>query len=410
MKQPDKIVSMSVEKLIPYARNARTHSDAQVAQIAASMREFGWTNPVLVDGRGGIIAGHGRVLAARKLGIKDVPCIVLGHLSETQKRALILADNKLALSAGWDDELLRIEVDELKLEDFDLSLTGFDSEEIDALLAPPATEGLTDPDDVPELSDKAVSKQGDVWQLGRHRLMCGDSTNAVDVERLTGGVVPDLAICDPPYGVSIVRGGSVGGAKPFGCEHGRAKRAIIEPGTYAPIIGDDTTETAVKSHAVLVSIGVPAIVLWGGNYFANLLPPSRCWLAWDKENTGTFADIELAWTNQDAVARLFRHQWSGLIKASERGERRVHPTQKPVALADWVCEVIAPKAEKIIDLFLGGGGTLISAERKGKTLYAMEMAPVYVDVAIRRWEAFTGVGAIHAETGEQYPEALAFVA
>ncbi len=369
----------------------------------------------MVDEHEAIIAGHGRLDAARKLGMAEVPTITLTGLSDEQKRALVLADNQLALNAGWDAELLALELGELGDAGFDLSLVGFSDEELAAILAD-TTEGLTDPDDVPEAPADPVSVLGDVWTLGRHRLVCGDATARSDIEILTAGIVPDLANCDPPYGINVVRGGSISGAKPFGKVgggkphpfagrvHGRARNAIIEPGIYAPIIGDDTTETAIAAYHMLTDLGVPAIVMWGGNYFADALPASRCWLVWDKENTGSFADCELAWTNQDAIARLFRHQWSGLIKASERGERRVHPTQKPSALADWVSETVNAKAETVIDLFLGSGATLISAERTKRTMFGMELSPAYVDVALLRWQAFTGQQATHASTGATFSE------
>ena len=187
-------------ELIPYARNARTHSDAQVAQIAASIREFGFTNPVLVDGQRGVIAGHGRLLAARKLGMTEVPTLELSHLSPAQRRAYVLADNRLALSAGWDEDLLRVELGELLAEGFDLALTGFEPLEIQGFLAEPTT-GLTDPDEVPTVPEVPTSKLGDVWLLGRHRLACGDSTDPVVVQAALGGVKPHLMVTDPPYGV-----------------------------------------------------------------------------------------------------------------------------------------------------------------------------------------------------------------
>lgn len=187
--------------LIPYARNARTHSESQVAQIAASIREFGWTNPVLVDGQNGVIAGHGRLLAARKLGMQTVPVIELSGLTPAQKRAYIIADNKMALNAGWDEELLSLELGELDALGFDLSLTGFNDLEITALTSF-GTPGLTDPDDIPQLPEQPTARPGDVWLLGGHRLICGDSTSADDVERVLNGVKPHLLVSDPPYGVS----------------------------------------------------------------------------------------------------------------------------------------------------------------------------------------------------------------
>jgi hypothetical protein len=195
------IEQVSIEALIPYARNSRTHSDAQVAQIAASIKEFGFTNPVLIDEDGGIIAGHGRTLAARKLGLDEVPCLRLAYLSEAQKKAYIIADNKLALNAGWDDEMLKVELSELKDLDFDLSLIGFDADELANLLEPEQVEGLTDEDEVPELPETPVTVEGDVWILGNHRLMCGDSTSIDAVDKLMAGQKADMVFTDPPYGV-----------------------------------------------------------------------------------------------------------------------------------------------------------------------------------------------------------------
>lgn len=411
----DKVERRPVASLVPAARNARTHSPEQVDQIVASIKEWGWTVPVLIDEQGCLIAGHGRVLAAKKLGLEQIPVIVAADWTEAQKRAYALADNKLALNSGWDESLLKIELGELKALNFDLAPIGFSPDELGGIFAD-KTAGLTDPDDAPEPPARPVSRLGDVWLMGKHRLVCGDSTSAEAVAVMLRGMIPDLANCDPPYGVSIVKRTSVGGAKPFGATrgvvhspgpdgftrgrvHGPARRAIIKPGVYAPIIGDDSTDTAIASYAVLAALSVPAIALWGGQYFADRLPASRCWLVWDKENTGTFADVEMAWTNCDQTSRLFRHQWSGLIKASERGERRVHPTQKPVALAEWVFETVAPKAKTVVDLFLGSGSTLIAAERVGLTCFGMELAPAYIDIAILRWQTFTGREATLEATG-----------
>ena len=197
------IETIAVDRLIPYARNSRTHSDAQVAQIAASMREFGFTNPVLIDADGGIIAGHGRVMAARQLGLADVPCIRLGHLTDAQKRAYVIADNRLALNAGWDDAMLALELRDLMDAGYDVGLTGFELGEIDELLATldATPEGQTDPDATPPVQSEAITRPGDVWVLGRHRIMCGDSTDAGSVALLMGGGVADLLVSDPPYGI-----------------------------------------------------------------------------------------------------------------------------------------------------------------------------------------------------------------
>lgn len=418
------VIYRDPRNLQPDPRNARTHSEEQIAQIRASIRQFGFTNPILLrDDDATIGAGHGRQLGALAEGLERVPTITLRGLTEIQWRAYAIADNQLALNAGWDVAVLKAEFAALRLMDFDLGLLGFSGDEIGAVMAFGASDGLTDPDEAPEPPASPVSRLGDVWLLGAHRLVCGDATKADDVALLCGGATPDLANCDPPYGISVVKGASDGGAKAFGSVggkrlasdpkhisnfgkvegsqrgrvHGPVRKAIIQPGIYAPVIGDDSTDTAIAAYGVLKGLGVPAIVLWGGNYYADKLPPSRCWLVWDKENTGTFADAELAWTNQDAIVRLLRHQWSGLIKASERGERRVHPTQKPVALAEWVIETVAPDCKTVLDLFGGSGSTLIACEIRGKQAYILEMSPSYVDVMIQRWEKFTGLRASHED-------------
>ena len=414
---------------------------------------------------GEIIAGHGRILAAQKRGFTDAPCMTAVGWSPEQIKAYRIADNKLTENSTWDEDLLKAELTALEDIGFDLTLTGFNLEEINLLVDGGVGQGLTDPDDAPEPPANPVSALGDVWLLGAHRLMCGDSRSLSETQQLCAGIIPDLANCDPPYGISVVKSASVGGAKPFGQTghvgrsdthaiafgklgaraasdpkhianygktgggnapyggwkdgdrtkgpakqgrvHGPARRAIIAPGLYAPIIGDDSTETAVATYGVLTGIGACAIVLWGGNYFANALPPSRCWLVWDKENTGTFADAELAWTNQDAVVRVLRHQWSGLMKASERGEKRVAPTQKPVALAEWVIETVSPKAKSVLDLFGGSGSTLIACERLSRSCFMMEISPHYCDVIIERWRNFTGKQATHEKTGRTFDEIAA---
>jgi len=408
MKKPEhQIEQISIEALVPYARNSRTHSDAQVAQIAASIREFGFTNPVLIDKDGGIIAGHGRVMGARKLGLAEVPCIRLAHLTDTQKRAYIIADNKLALNAGWDDELLAIEFAELADAGFDNLLTGFTQDEIDALTPEQIPEGLTDEDAVPEVQAEPVSKLGDVWLLGKHRVMCGDSTSIDAVEALMDGNAVDMVFTDPPYGISIVSGGGkVGGGGAFGGKRNekKDKSNVIQSSNFAPVAGDDSIDVAVEAIQVIATLGAKVEIIWGGNYYAASLPNSSCWIVWDKQNTGNFADCELAWTNQTTAVRKFEHMWNGMVKASEHGQKRVHPTQKPVALAAWCFEQYGDKCETVVDLFGGSGSTLIACEQKKKTGYIMELSGSYVDVIVRRWQDFTGKQATLEATGATFAE------
>jgi len=389
------IEQLKTEDLLSYARNSRTHSEAQVDQIAASIKEFGFTNPVLIDGDGQIIAGHGRVMAARKLKLSEVPCIRLIHLTETQKKAYVIADNKLALNAGWDDELLALEIEDLKEENFDLSLLGFTQDELDDIAEKIAeeVEGLTDEDAVPETPEEPKTKLGDIYKLGNHRLMCGDSTSIDAVDKLIDGKSVDMVYTDPPYGISIVKGQKIGGDKPFGLKENRGTVGasnVVKANIYAPIAGDDNIDVAIEAIHTINTLGAKVEIIWGGNYYANALENSSCWIVWDKENTGNFADAELAWTNQKTAVRIFKHKWNGMIKASEHGQKRVHPTQKPVKLAEWCIEKYGDECETVIDLFCGSGSTLIACETKKKTGYMMELSPHYCDVIVKRWEDFTG--------------------
>jgi len=372
------IKNIDTALLIPYARNSRTHSDEQVDQIAASIKEFGFLNPVIVDGDNGIIAGHGRVMALKKLNITTVPCIEASHLTETQKRAYIIADNKLALNAGWDDDMLRIEFDELTEDGFDLSLTGFSLDEIDGLQIEVIEDGLTDEDAVPEIPDEPISVRGDVWVLGNHRLMCGDSTSIDDVEKLMDGCSPDLIHTDPPYGMNAV-----------------TKSGVLSKNYKTDILGDDNPDVAKDAFNLIYGLYPEAKqIWWGANYYCSALPDSECWLVWDKNNGGSDqTDCELAWANFRSVVRQF-------TQASEKSNR-VHPTQKPVSLMEWIIKRFRLSAESVADYFGGSGSTLIAAEKHGISSYTMEFDPAFSDVIIKRWQDFTGKEAVNA-TGETF--------
>jgi DNA modification methylase len=365
-----KIVQKPVDKLIPYVNNSRTHSDEQIAQIASSIKEFGWTNPILVDGENGIIAGHGRLMAARKLGYKEVPTIELKDLTETQRKAYIIADNRLALNAGWDNEMLKIEFDELAELGFDMELTGFSFDEIEAL-NPEIIEGLTDEDSVPDIPEEPKTKRGDIYQLGYHRLMCGDSTFIDDVETLMQGTYPDLIHTDPPYGMNAV-----------------SKSSVLKKNYKTDILGDDTPDVAKDAFNLIYGLYPEAKhIWWGANYYCSALPDSECWLVWDKDNgTSDQTDCELAWANFRSVVRQF-------TKASEK-KNRVHPTQKPVALMEWIIRRFKLSSDTIADYFGGSGSTLIAAEKHGIKAFIMEFDPKFCDVIVKRWEDFTGKKAI----------------
>jgi DNA modification methylase len=383
------IKEVEVTALIPYAKNSRTHDDAQIAQIAASIKEFGWTNPILVDGDKGIIAGHGRLMAARKLGMAKVPVIELKTLSKAQKQAYIIADNRLALNAGWDNTMLTIELNELLEDKFALEILGFDKDELDALLNPTQeTEGLTDEDAVPDVPDEPKTKLGDIYILGNHRLMCGDSTSTDAVEKLVDGTTIDLCYTDPPYGIN---------------EKGdRSKRGGLAQGNNLKDFKDDTIDYAVEAYNIVEGVlQVKRQVWWGANYYCHALPQSNNWFVWDKrveeKQKNTQSDCELAWVKSKwSSVRIFRHLWKGLIKGSEHGQKRVHPTQKPVALAEWSFDYFK-EVNTILDLFGGSGSTLIACEKTNRHCLMMEFEPHYCDVIVKRWEDFTGKQAVLSE-------------
>ena len=369
--------------LIPYVRNARTHSPAQVDKIAASIHEFGFLNPIITDGQNGIVAGHGRVMAAQKLGLDTLPTIDAAHLTEAQRRAYVLADNRMALDAGWDNDLLKIELQDLEAEGFDLSLTGFDLGEIAALTLD-ATEGLTDPDAVPDAPAVPVTVLGDVWLLGRHRLMCGDSTSIDAVERLMDDVTPNAVITDPPYGIGI------DGQKKSVSANPKHNRKFHEKR------GWDNERPNASIFAWIVALGVPSVI-WGGNYFADLLPATRGWIYWSKGQDGlTMSDGELAWTTEDKPLRS---------KTVNRGALRgsVHPTQKPAEVIDFSVDFLSvPIKGAILDVFAGSGTVCIVCENTDRRAFMMELDPKYCDVIIQRWQNFTGQTATIEATGQPF--------
>ena len=377
----DKVEQWPIEKLVPYAKNSRTHSDDQIAQLAASIKEWGFTSAILVDEDGGIIAGHGRVMAARKLGLASLPVMVAKGWSEAQKRAYVIADNKLALNAGWDNELLALELAELDGLGFDLELTGFSLDEIAALKPEEVPAALTDEDDVPDVPADPVTRLGDVWLLGQHRLMCGDSTMLGDVETLMGGVSPDCIHTDPPYGMNAV-----------------SKSSVLKKNYKQDILGDDTPDVAKDAFRLVYGLWPDAKqIWWGANYYCSVLPDSECWLVWDKDNgQSDQTDCELAWANFRSVVRQF-------TMASEK-KNRVHPTQKPVALMEWIFRRFKLSVKTVADFFGGSGTTLIAAEKNGVQAFVMEFDPRFCDVIVKRWQDFTGKQATHEETGKHFAE------
>jgi DNA modification methylase len=384
-----------VNRLTPYERNARTHSSEQVAQIAASIVEFGFTNPILVDSHDGIIAGHGRLMAAQELGLKTVPVVVLDHLSERQRKAYILADNQLALNAGWDTDLLRAELQDLAEQEFDLSLIGFSDEELADLL--PEIEELppegADEEAVPEPPADPVTKPGDVWLLGKHRVMCGDSTSLTEVERLMAGKKAEMVFTDPPYGVDYEginndsRDGLADLLQQAFCNFVLAAK----PGSPVYVFHSDRCadifHEAFRQHFHFSSMVIwvkPALVLSQTDYQSRHEP---CFYGWVPGAA---------------------HQWHSDRKQTsvwEFGKESVtgHTTPKPTELVAYAVSNSSKKGQLVLDLFGGSGSTLIACEKTGRHARLMELDPRYCDVIVNRWQQFTGKRATLELTGEPFP-------
>ena len=406
------IETVAVERLIPYARNSRTHSEAQVAQIAASIREFGFTNPVLIDAEGGIIAGHGRVMGARQLQMAEVPCIRLGYLTESQRRAYVIADNKLAANAGWDEEMLGLELRELMAGGYDVGLTGFTLPEIDELLADldATKDGKTDPDAAPPVEAVAVTRPGDVWVLGRHRIMCGDSTVADQVALLMSGAKAALMQTDPPYGIAY-----------------NSKDLHINGTNHADIENDDLDGEVLQAFLEgMIRAALPhlndnaAYYLWHpmltqGTFFAAAAAAAGILvhrqLIWQKPSL-VFGRGDYHWQHELCFygwRKGFRPPFYGprnqtTLWAVGRETSKDHPTAKPVALWLPPIENHTKAGEAMYEPFSGSGSQIIAAEQTGRRCYAMELSPQYVDVAVRRWQQFTGKRATLEATGAHFPD------
>lgn len=372
--------------LIPYVNNSRTHDDEQVTQLASSMKEFGFTNPVLIDEQDGLIAGHGRVLAAKRLGLEEIPAIIVDGLTDAQKKALVIADNQLALNADWDIDKLKLEVETLGELDFDLDLLGFDDDFLKDLMADPIEEGKTDEDAVPEIQDDPVTVEGDIWLLGKHRLMCGDSTSIDAVDKLMDGLKPNAIITDPPYGIGIDGQKESKSANP---KHNRKAHEFR---------GWDNERPDAGIFNYIVALNCPAVI-WGGNYFADLLPPTRGWIYWSKGQDGlTMSDGELAWTTENKPLRS-----KTVNRAALQGS--VHPTQKPLDIMIYSMDYVSiPEKGAVLDLFGGSGSTLIACEKTNRNAFLMELDPKYCDVIIKRWQDFTGKQATLEESGKTYDD------
>ncbi len=390
-----------VEKLIPYARNARTHSDEQVAQIAESIAEFGFVNPVLIGPDNVIIAGHARLLAARKLGMTEVPVIVLDHLTETQRRALVLADNRLAPNAGWDEEMLRVELEALREEDFNLELVGFSSEELEALLPEPEPKsfaGRTDEDTVPEAPEAPVTRPGDLWVLGTHRLLCGDSIRMDAIEKVLAGGLADMVFTDPPYNVNY---GATMKDKLRGKTHRKIANDNLGLGFEQFLRDACANVLAVTKGAVYISMSSSelhtlhkAFTEAGGHWSTFVIWAKHVFTMGRSDYQRQYEPILYGWKEGTD------HYWCG---ARDQGDvwfikkpvaNDLHPTMKPVELVKRAIRNSSKSRDTVLDPFGGSGSTMIACEKTGRRARVIELEPKYCDVIVRRWQQFTGRQAV----------------
>ena len=378
------IINKPIDLLIPYAKNARVHDDAQIAQLAGSIKEFGFNNPILIDKDNGIIAGHGRVMAARKLGLTEVPTILLDHLNETQRKAYILADNRIAINSTWDNEMLSLELMDIK-DDVSLAMLGFSVDELDALLNPTQlTDGLTDEDAVPEVPEEPKTKLGDIYQLGNHRLMCGDSTSIDAVEKLMDGQKADMVFTDPPYGVDYkgINNDSRNGLEDL--LRGAFGNYFAVSKSGASIYCFHSDRCADVFHKVFREFfHFSSMIIWAKNsltlsqtdYQSQHEP---CLYGWMDNGTHSWHSDR----KQTSLWKFDKERVAG------------HTTPKPVALVEKAISNSSKSGDIVIDLFGGSGSTLIAAEKIGRHSILMELDPKYCDVIIKRWEDFTGKKAV----------------
>lgn len=396
MEMKLKIEYRKVSDLLPYARNARTHSNAQVSQLAASIKEFGFNNPVAIDADGMILCGHGRVMAAQKLHMVEVPTVCLSHLSETQVKAYILADNKLALNAGWDNDMLKVELEELKDSDFDLNLTGFSDEELKDILVEDPTEAHEDNFDG-EPPEVAKSQLGDIWTMGEHRLMCGDSTSENDVKCLMQGELADLLITDPPYNVSY-QGGTKDkltilndkqdsdSFRQFLRDAFSAADSVMKPGGVFYIWHADSEGYNFRGALHDVGWTVRECLIW----VKNSLVLGRQDYQWGHE------PCLYGWKDGTHLWASDRKQTT-VIEMDRPVRNGVHPTMKPVGLFDYQIKNNTRESDVVLDLFGGSGTTLIACEQNGRKSRLMELDPKYVDVIVNRWQELTGKEAVRQD-------------
>ena len=392
---------------VPYARNARTHSAEQVAQVAASIREFGFTNPILVDTGFGVLAGHARLQAARKLNIAEVPVIVLDHLTETQKRAYILVDNRLALNAGWDDAMLASELAALKEQEFDLDLLGFDDRELDRLRAELDAPLEADENAAPEVEEAAVSTLGDLWILGPHRVLCGNALSRTDIDRVLDGQAADMVFTDPPYNVDYAPEDRDGKARriandnlgqDFGAFLGQVCTHLVACSQGAIYIAMSSSELHTLKQAFCDA---------GGHWSTFLIWAKDRFTLGRSDYQRQYEPILYGWPEGKP------HYWAG---ARNQGDvwnidrpfaNDLHPTMKPVELVERAIVNSSRRGETVLDPFGGSGTTIIACEKTERKGRVIELEPKYVDVIVKRWQTQTGKQAVLESNGRTFEEAAA---
>jgi DNA modification methylase len=386
---------VDIDSIIPSPKNNNKHSEEQKKQLKKIIKANGFRSPLTISNRSGfLVKGHLRLEAAKELGFKELPVMYQDYDSEALEYADLTADNAIAMQSELDLSMINAEL--LNFDDFDLELLGLkDFELVDA----EKLEPQCDEDEVPELKEDPITKRGDIWLLGNHRLMCGDSTMIDDVEKLMNGEKADLVHTDPPYGI-----------KEKGDRTKRNGKNSLRAGVSYVDFDDSSTDAAVMAYDICENIlKIPRQVWWGANYYCHHLPMGNNWFVWDKrvedKQRDFNSDCELAWVKSKfSSVRIFRHLWKGLIKESERGQARVHPTQKPIALTEWCFDYYKDDLKNVLDLFGGSGSTLIACENKNKSCFMMEFTEHYCDVIINRWQNFTGKKATLESNGKTYEE------
>ena len=400
----DKIEPWPTARLVPYARNARTHSDAQIAQIAASIAEFGFTNPILAGSDGGIVAGHGRLAAAQKLGIETVPVVVLDHLTPTQRRALVIADNRIAENAGWDEAMLQVELAALQEDSFDLSLTGFDADALADLLAGEETtnDGQTDDDVAPEIPETPASRLGDVWVCGEHRVLCGDATETQAYTTLLGNELADMVFTDPPYNVNYANSAK---DKMRGKE-----RAILNDnlgeGFYDFLLAALTPTLAHCRGGVYVAMSSSeldtlqsAFRAAGGKWSTFIIWAKNTFTLGRADYQRQYEPILYGWPEGKSRHWCGDRDQGDVWQIKKPVKNDLHPTMKPVELVERAIRNSSRPGDSVLDPFAGSGTTLIAAEKSGRRAWLMELDPKYVDVIVRRWQEWSGKQATRLSDG-----------